>query len=45
MADVVRKVADLEQRVRRLESRLDELTRQLKRSVDDAVKKAARRAQ
>jgi hypothetical protein len=45
MDDNARKIADLERRVRQLESRLDELTRLLKRATDESVQRAARRAQ
>lgn len=39
-----REIRDLEQRVRRLESRMDELVRLLKRASDEEVQRAARRA-
>ena len=44
MNDNSHKIADLERRVRKLESRLDELTRLLKRATDENVQRAARRA-
>jgi hypothetical protein len=40
-----REIRDLEQRMRRLEDRMDELVRLLKRASDEKVKRAARRAQ
>lgn len=45
MDENARKIADLERRVRHLESRVDELVRLLKRATDENVQRAARRAQ
>lgn len=45
MDDKDRRIADLEGRVRRLEQRLDELARLLKKAQDEAVQRAGRRAQ
>lgn len=39
-----REIQELDRRLRRLEGRMDELVRLLKRSPDEKVKRAARRA-